>query len=396
MIWRIYLSPVIIKLNNFKGPKFKSQILINQFRLNTLNSIYITRSMMSLSGTEILGIEKANENLLDIGENLKLWYRTWGNAKTGIPVLFVHGGPGNCVEHYEGINAKFFDKEKFYVVEVDQRGTGKSQPSVMEDFKCMQKYLDISIVKMSADFELIRNHLNIQRWLVFGGSWGSTLGLHYAESYPSRCLGLIIRGIFLNTKEEFDAVYAQKSFENNSRRLKEFKTFFEIAAEEAIKRKEPELDPNDSERFIRLYESMIVNGNQDAMWRFHVFENNLMEEDPSKLLNPYAISDKILPEAAAVSFFESRLFLRGTFEEPLNLLDDIKHLKEGPVRTWVVQGTGDEVCPDKFARELVSKLEGEGIPHTAHFVDAGHKASSNGVFIALQECVKDFLTKIKW
>ena len=120
--------------------------------------------------------------------------------------------------------------------------------------------------------------------MVFGGSWGSTLGLHYAQSYPKHCLGLIIRGIFLNTKEEFDAVYAQKSFENNEHRLKEFKIFFEIAAEEALKRGESVLDPNDSERFIRLYESMIVNGNQDAMWRFHVFENNLMEEDPSKLL----------------------------------------------------------------------------------------------------------------
>ena len=110
--------------------------------------------------------------------------------------------------------------------------------------------------------------------MVFGGSWGSTLGLHYAQSYPKRCLGLIIRGIFLNTKEEFDAVYAQKSFENNEHRLKEFKVFFEIAAEEALKRDESVLDPNDSERFIRLYESMIVSGNQDAMWRFHVFETH--------------------------------------------------------------------------------------------------------------------------
>ena len=104
----------------------------------------------------------------------------------------------------------------------------------------------------------------------------------------------------------------------------------------------------------------------------------------------------MLPEATSVSFFETRLFLKGTFEEPLTLVEDVKKLQEGPVRTWVVQGVGDEVCPDKFARELVSKLEREGIPHTAHFVDAGHKASSNGVFIALQECVKDFLTKIKW
>ena len=101
----------------------------------------------------------------------------------------------------------------------------------------------------------------------------------------------------------------------------------------------------------------------------------------------------MLPEATSVSFFETRLFLKGTFEEPLTLVEDVKKLKEGPVRTWVVQGAGDEVCPDKFARILVAKLEEEGIPHTAHFVDGGHKSSSNTVFLALQECVKDFLSK---
>ena len=75
-------------------------------------------------------------------------------------------------------------------------------------------------------------------------------------------------------------------------------------------------------------------------------------------------------------------------------MEDVEKLKEGPVRTWVVQGVDDEVCPDKFARRLVAKLETEGIPHTAHFVDGGHMPTSNGVFFALQECVKDFLSKI--
>ena len=152
------------------------------------------------------------------------------------------------------------------------------------------------------------------------------------------------------------------------------------------------MDPNDSKRFIQLYESMIVGGNKDAMWRFHVFENNLVEEDPTKLLDPHTIDPKELPQAASVSFFEARLFLRGTFEEPLTLLEDVGKLRQGPVKTWVVQGTGDEVCPDKFARQLVTRLEAEeGVLQQAHFVDAGHKSSSKGVFVALQECVQNFL-----
>ena len=115
------------------------------------------------------------------------------------------------------------------------------------------------------------------------------MGLYYAQKFPFKCLGLIIQGIFLNTKEEVDAAYAQKSFENNPHHLKEFKTFFELGAQEAKKLGEADLDPNDSERFLRLYESMILNGNQNAIWRFHVFENNLMEEDSSKLLDPLKV-----------------------------------------------------------------------------------------------------------
>lgn len=272
--------------------------------------------------------DNMKESTLDVGDGINLWYRTWGNS-SGIPVLFVHGGPGNCVADYEGINEKFFSKEHYFVVEVDQRGTGNSQPSVRDDYQHMQKYKDISITQMAADFEQIREKLDIPKWLVFGGSWGSTLGLYYAESYPSKCLGLIIRGIFLNTKDEFDAVYSQKPFEEDAKRLKEFNTFFELASKEAKNSEEEMVDPNDSERIIRLYERMIMRGDRDAIWRFHVFENNLMEEDETKLLDPLKISEDDFRTALSVSFFEARLFLRGTFEDPLTLIEDVKKLKEG-------------------------------------------------------------------
>ena len=119
---------------------------------------------MSSVENKVLSMSQAEENLLDIGKGMKLWYRTWGNITKGIPVLFVHGGPGNSVDDYEGINEKFFDKDKFYVVEVDQRGTGKSQPSVRDDYKNMKLYMDISISQMADDFEQIREKLgNIYR-----------------------------------------------------------------------------------------------------------------------------------------------------------------------------------------------------------------------------------------
>jgi len=251
--------------------------------------------------------------------------------------------------------------------------------------------MNISISQMSADFEQIRESLGIEKWLVFGGSWGSTLGLDYAERYAERCLGLIVRGIFLNTADEFDAVYARKSFANNPRRLQEYDTFFEGVAKYV---NGPPLDPNtDSERLIRTYESRIIEGDRNAIWKFHVFENNLVEEDPLELLDPFNISDDEYPIAQSVAFFECRLFLRGTFEEPLDLLRRVSLLKsnENTVQTWVVQGTGDEVCPERFAKSLVDRLKEEGVLRKAYFVDAGHRASSDGVKDALKLCVEDFL-----
>lgn len=333
-------------------------------------------------------IEQGVESYFPLPDTeLFLYYRLWGNPG-GIPLLFVHGGPGNDVDHYKKINSKLFQPEKYYVVEVDQRGTGKSTPAVRDDFDNMRKYMDISMEKMSADFDHLREHLRIEKWLVFGGSWGSTLGLDYAERYPSRCLGLIARGIFLNTLSEFDAIYSRRSFEGNDRCLKEFDIFLELAQQEAARKGEPSLDGNDSERFIRLYEDMILSGNREAMWRFYVFESNLADEDPADRTDPFVIDENIFPEAVTVSFFECRLFLRGTFEEPVDLLAAVGKLKQVPV--WVIQGMGDGVCPDIYARQLVQRLDEEGITNKSFFVDAGHRASSNGIFLALQEALEEF------
>lgn len=338
--------------------------------------------------------ELAKESYFPIpGTGLSLFYRVWGNP-SGIPVLFVHGGPGNDVLHYKTINSNFFQADRYCVIEVDQRGTGKSIPSVRENFANMQLYLDISIDKMSADFEALRSFLGIEKWLVFGGSWGSTLGLDYCQRYPSKCLGLIARGIYLNTKPEFDAIYAQSSFEGDERCTKEFNIFFELAQQEASRRGEEILDVNDSERFIRLYEAMILRGDRDAMWRFYVFESNLADDDPADRLDPYVIDEALFPETVSVAFFEARLFLRGTFEEPVDLLAAraVEQLRGLPI--WIVQGTGDGVCPDVYARQLVQCLDEAGIANTSRFVDAGHRASSTGIAAALRESLEEFYTEI--
>ena len=346
----------------------------------------------SRSHSSVIQIEDANEHMLDIGGGLSLWYRTWGARATGIPVLFVHGGPGNAISDYGHTNANFFDAEKYFVVEVDQRGTGKSQPSVREDCRNSRFYTDISIDKMSQDFEFLREELGFEKWLVFGGSWGSTLSLDYGTRYPQRCLGLILRGIYLNTVPEFNDVFSREPYveHKNRKRLQEFDTWFEMAAREVKQNGEPPLDPNDAERFFRVYERMIERCDRNAdsaIWHWHVFETNLMEEDPKKLLDPSKIRYSVLPEATSVAFFESRLFLHGTFEDPVDLLGRVDRLKHTP--TWVCQGHRDEVCQERYAQKLVDALEDAGVPTRANFIEAGHEATDP----VMAKCLKNSLSE---
>lgn len=402
-------------------------------------------------------IEQAEDGYISVdeidGQDIRLCYRTWGNRTHGIPVLFVHGGPGNCVANYGTINGGFFNAEQFFVVEVDQRGTGKSEPSVRDTtptegtaasnrgVENMRLYRGIGIEQMSHDFEIIRPALGIAKWMVFGGSWGSTLGIDYAERYPKSCLGLIVRGIFLSTEEEMDAVYTYDAIRTlvektqNSRYLKEFDTFFQVANKEYTKilqrsnsdglnvlsilgrsknqdtngalyndTENPNddfplsLDRNDAYRILKVYEHLVQKGDREAIWKFYVFEENLMAEDESELLDPESydtINELKYAEAQSVSFFEVRLFLKGAYESSpseLDLLGSVGKLESGNhgVPVWVVQGTGDKVCPDTFAQKLVAKLQESGVLKESYFVDAGHKASSKKINDKLKEVVEEF------
>ncbi|MBL8260418.1 MAG: alpha/beta fold hydrolase, partial [Candidatus Competibacteraceae bacterium] len=114
----------------------------------------------------------------------------------GLPALFLHGGPGaGC----EPMHRRFFDPERYRIVLFDQRGAGQSTPHA--------ELRDNTLWHLIADIEKLREHLGIDRWVVFGGSWGSTLALAYAETHPERVLGLILRGIFLCRDQDIQWFY---------------------------------------------------------------------------------------------------------------------------------------------------------------------------------------------
>ncbi len=131
------------------------------------------------------------QGYLQVSDLHSLFYATYGNRK-GIPVVVLHGGPGEgCHE----VLTSFFDLRKYFLVMFDQRGSGRSIP-----FGCLEENTPGNSVH---DIEKLRKYLNIEKWLVFGGSWGATLALLYGQSYPQSCLGFVLRGIFLGRKKDY-------------------------------------------------------------------------------------------------------------------------------------------------------------------------------------------------
>ncbi|MDX2357435.1 prolyl aminopeptidase [Dietzia sp. PP-33] len=145
------------------------------------------------------GIEPYESGMLDVGDGQRLYWECSGNP-AGVPVLFVHGGPGGGTTP---AHRRMFDPTAYRIILVDQRGCGRSTPHVADgaDLAVNTTWL------LVADLERLRAALGVERWLVFGGSWGTTLALAYAQEHPEHVRGLVLRGIFLCRPSEIDWFY---------------------------------------------------------------------------------------------------------------------------------------------------------------------------------------------
>ena len=353
-------------------------------------NFFVNGIRIASSAVDYVSIDNAQEFLIPLdGGDKEIWFRTWGNQEGGVPILFVHGGPGQAVADYHNGNQRFFDPEKLYVVEVDQRGTGRSQPSVRDDYHNMQLYQNISIDIIANDYEVVRKYLGIEQWVVWGGSYGSTIGINYCMRYPQSCISLLLRGIYLDTIKELDEVYTQQAFEGDPRKSADFELLFQVAEAEVQQAQEPPLDPNDARRLLEVYERMIQRGDRQGIWSWHAFEVNLMESDPTSRLNPNRIVESMFREAQSVAFFETRLWLRETFEEPSPILQRVDQLRGIPI--WICQGKFDNVCPVENARELVNALQQDNIPVEAHFLGANHEDTDPVIAACLKNIMTEFL-----
>ena len=257
-----------------------------------------------------------------------IYYEQCGNPN-GKPAIFLHGGPGGGAGK---LSRRFFDPKKYRIILFDQRGCGKSKPHT-----CLEDNTTWHLVE---DIESIRKELDIKQWLVFGGSWGSTLALTYAQSHPDRVSELVLRGIFMLREKELQWFYQYGASE-----------IYPEAWQGFIK----EIPEEKRHNLIEAYRQ-IFNGEDEEKKLSAAKAWSKWEASTSFINhNPEAVKDSVNSEfALAFALIENHYFVnKGFLEDENQLLDNIDLIRNIP--TVIVQGRYDVVCPPITAYELYSK-----------------------------------------
>ena len=270
-------------------------------------------------------IEPYNHGWLSVGDGHEIYYEESGNP-SGKPCLFVHGGPGGGASPAA---RQFFDPEKYRIVLFDQRGCGQSKPHASIEANTTWHLID--------DIELIRETLDIDRWLVFGGSWGSTLSLAYAQRHPERVSELVLRGIFLLRSQELQWFYQHGASELYPDAWQHYLAPI------------PESERHD---LISAFHSRLTS--EDSEVRLSAARAwSVWEASTSFLIqNEDFMAQLDEPEAAlAMARIECHYFVNGGFfESPNQLLEAIDKIRHIPC--VIVQGRYDVVCPPTTAWDL--------------------------------------------
>lgn len=308
-------------------------------------------------------IEPYRTERLKVSSIHELYLEESGNPK-GKPVVFVHGGPGGGTD---SSHRRFFDPERYRIILFDQRGCGQSTPHASLEENTTWDLVD--------DMEKIRTHLGIDRWQVFGGSWGSTLALTYAQQHPSVVTELVLRGIFLLRKKEINWFYqfgASEIFPD---------------AWEAYRDEIPENERHD---FLKAYYKRLTSDNSEirlsaarawSMW----------EGRTSRLWTEHSSDDRFGAEEFALAFarIECHYFThKGFFTEDGYLLKNIDRIRHIP--TVIVHGRYDVVCPIVSAWDLHRAWPEADLVISP---DAGHAAIEPANCRALVSATDRFATR---
>ncbi|MEX0604353.1 MAG: prolyl aminopeptidase [Marinobacter sp.] len=294
----------------------------------------------------------------------ELYIEESGNPK-GIPVIVVHGGPGGgCEDYYR----RFFDAERFRIILLDQRGAGRSTP--------LAELEGNTTADLVSDLEKTRQFLGIEKWLMFGGSWGSTLSLVYAQAYPERVHGLVLRGIFLSRPEDIRWFYqhgASRIFPDHWRDF--------VAPI-------PEAERSD---MVGAYYRRLTSTNEleqiQSAKAWSIWEGRCATLHP----NPRVVEHFGHPHVAiALARIECHYFMNQAFLEPDQILRDAERLADIP--GVIVHGRYDMVCPLDNALALSDVWPDAELRIIR---DAGHSASEPAIIDTLMHACDEMADRIE-
>ncbi len=307
-------------------------------------------------------IEPLETGYLALDGTHTMYWEQSGRAN-GVPVVFLHGGPGAGAI---SVHRRFFDPAFYRIVIFDQRGAGRSTPRGELRDNTTQHLID--------DMETLRAQLGIDKWLLFGGSWGSTLALAYAEAHPERCLGLILRGIFLGRAQEIDWF------------LYGMRTVFPEAWQKLV----GPLAENERDDILSAYHRRLTDPDPDIQlpaaraWSRYEGACSTLMPSPETVA---AFSEDAM--AVGLARIETHYFMNDVFMPENALLDNVERIRGLP--GTIIQGRYDMVCPIVTADALHHAW-----PEAEYMVvpDSGHSAMDPGVRAALVRATEDFKTRV--
>jgi proline iminopeptidase len=315
--------------------------------------------------TSYPAIQPYEQHLLSVDKPHQLYVEVCGNPD-GLPVLFVHGGPGSgCSDDHR----RFFDPNHYRIILFDQRGSGRSTPHA--DLR------ENTTQALVADMERIREFLNVDQWVLFGGSWGSTLSLVYAETHPERVAGLILRGIFLNRPHDIDWLF------NGAGANYVFPDYWDdfVAA----------IKLNGHGNYLQAYSAVLTGEDEVARmgaakawstWEGRCSSLQLTQEALEWITDPHT--------ALSLARIECHYFMNNCFLEPNQILNNIKKIENIP--GIIVHGRYDMVCSFENAWSLHKAWPNS----TLHIIpDAGHSSKETGIVDALVRATQTMVEKIR-
>lgn len=297
----------------------------------------------------------SRHGMLAVDDRHTIYWEECGNPQ-GVPVLFLHGGPGAGLSPQ---HRRFFDPAYYRVILFDQRGAGKSTP--------LGEWRDNTTELLIGDIERLRVQFGIDRWLVFGGSWGSTLALAYGQAHPEACLGFVLRGIFLCTDAEIDwFIHGVRWFYPE--------LYDEFAA----------LVPADERAdLLAAYAKRILSDQPDVYWpavrAWSRFEGRRVYLLPQPDEAPNDTLD------LGVGRLEAHYMVQRGFLAEGQLLAELGRIAHLPA--YIVQGRYDAICPPLAAYQLHQAWPGSRLNMVA---DAGHGALEKGIAEALVGATEQF------